>query len=78
MPYIPRDDRDEAPLRLASAGELNFAVTCLINAYLRTHGKRYETMNAVIGALESAKLEFYRRVVAPYENQKQAQNGDVY
>ena len=30
------------------------------------------------GALESAKLEFYRRVVAPYEDEKMNLNGDVY
>lgn len=30
------------------------------------------------GAIEAAKLEFYRRVVAPYEDQKLLDNGDVY
>ncbi len=34
--------------------------------------------NAVVGALECAKLELYRRMVAPYENGKIAENGDVY
>jgi len=31
-----------------------------------------------IGALECAKLELYRRVAAPYEDTKIAENGDVY
>ncbi len=78
MPYIPKEDREEAPIRLANAGELNFAITGLIKAYIRTHGLRYQFINDVVGALEGAKLEFYRRVVAPFETQKQAQNGDVY
>lgn len=32
----------------------------------------------VIGCLECAKLELYRRVVAPYENRALKRNGDVY
>lgn len=78
MPYIKQEDRDEASIRLATPGELNFAITMLIRSYLRTHGKSYTTCNAVIGALDAAKMEFYRRVVAPYEDQKIAENGDVY
>jgi len=35
-------------------------------------------INAIIGALECAKLELYRRVAAPYEDDKIAENGDVY
>jgi len=31
-----------------------------------------------MGALEGAKLEFYRRVVVPYEEKKMKENGDVY
>ena len=29
-------------------------------------------------ALEGAKLEFYRRIVAPYEELKIKENGEVY
>lgn len=32
----------------------------------------------VIGTIECVKLEFYRRVVAPYEDKKAEQNGDAY
>lgn len=32
----------------------------------------------VLRALKDAKLEFYRRVVAPYEDLKIKENGDVY
>jgi hypothetical protein len=35
-------------------------------------------MNDVVGALEGAKAEFQRIVVAPYEDKKMAENGDVY
>ena len=32
----------------------------------------------VIGALECAKLELYRRIAAPYEDTKIQENGEVY
>ena len=37
-----------------------------------------KNLNAIIGALECAKLELYRRVAAPYEDDKIIENGDVY
>ena len=35
-------------------------------------------MNGGLGALRYASYEFYRRAVAPYEDDKIAKNGDVY
>jgi hypothetical protein len=46
--------------------------------YVSDHDLSYRTINDVLGALEGAKLEFYRRVAAPYEDQKIQENGDVY
>jgi hypothetical protein len=46
--------------------------------YLRKHGLSYHNINDILGALEGAKLEFYRRVAVPYENGKIQENGDVY
>ena len=39
---------------------------------------RYAHLNEAIGVLECAKLELYRRVAAPYEDEKIAESGDVY
>lgn len=78
MPYIKREDRLRAIVTPKTAGELNFAITTLIQGYLNDTNRTYNDYNAVIGALESAKLEMYRRQVAPYEDQKCAENGDVY
>lgn len=81
MPYISKDDRQRAPdPRYApqTPGELNYAITLLIIEYLQRKGKSYTFINDCLGALEGAKLEFYRRVVVPYENAKMAENGDVY
>jgi len=45
---------------------------------MERHDKKYQTFNDILGALEGAKLEVYRRVVGPYENGKMSENGDVY
>ena len=37
----------------------------------------YENFNAMIGALECCKQEYYRRIIAPYEDKKIEENGDV-
>jgi hypothetical protein len=39
--------------------------------------KNYEDYRNFIGEIESAKLEIYRRLVAPYEDKKIEENGDV-
>ena len=39
---------------------------------------RYAHLNEALGALESAKLELYRRLAAPYEDEKKSETGDVY
>lgn len=87
MPYIPNerrkalfsDSKTDYNSDISSSGELNFMLTDMILSYLRDKGKCYKTINDIIGALEGAKLEFYRRVVVPYEDKKKKQNPpDVY
>jgi hypothetical protein len=79
MPYIEDADRErvlgDGP---KTAGELNFAFTYLILEYIDRKGENYQTLNDVMGALEGAKLELYRREIAPYEDTKIKKNGDVY
>lgn len=81
MPYIKHTDRFQLIYQEREAdtpGELNFMITRLLSHYLDSKGKSYQTINDVMGALEGAKLEFYRRVAAPYEDTKIKENGDVY
>lgn len=80
MPYIDKDARKEiAGQRLPETpGELNFVFTIFAKEYLDAKGLSYSTINDIIGALEGAKLEFYRRIAVPYENTKIEANGDVY
>ena len=86
MPYITKGERlDYSPKDIPAdnPGQLNYQITELINLYLYNikdvQGQwRYQHLNDVLGALEGAKLEFYRRVAVPYEEIKMLENGDVY
>jgi len=84
MPYIDYNDRanlEPTSGRDAfSMGELNFQITRLVTRFLYRgpFAPRYEDYNTVVGVLEAAKLEFYRRMAAPYEDNKKDLNGDVY
>ena len=81
MPYISNLDRP--PLdRIAeqvdpelTPGELNYLLTRIV---MRRKPKTYFDFNSLIGTLECVKAELYRRVVAPYEDGKRVENGDVY
>lgn len=82
MPYIKQEDRKRLSninfrKDIETPGELNYLVTELVNIYVKKHGLNYQHINDVVGALEGAKMEFYRRVAIPYENNKILENGDV-
>lgn len=82
MPYIKQSQRptlDGPILELIpeDEGELNYVITKIVQSYIARKGLRYVHINAAVGALECAKLELYRRIAAPYENQKIGENGDV-
>jgi hypothetical protein len=81
MPYITKERREAIAggVHPENGGELNFAITALVDRYLaRKNGFRYSDLNEVLGAIEAAKLELYRRVAGPYEDRKIAEAGDVY
>lgn len=84
MPYINANDRLFSDVTIGDyraardPGTLNYQISMLCKDYWDDVGHRYQTANDIVGALESAKLEFYRRVVVPYEDEKIKQNGDVY
>ncbi len=83
MPYITVNRRVDFQLEKldnlipTNPGELNYLITYLCDQYWQQSGN-YQGINDIVGALEGAKMEFYRRVAAPYENLKSAENGDVY
>lgn len=81
MPYIKQSDR--GPLTPAAIrepetpGELNYQITVIVQRYFYNNGRNYQAINDVLGALDGASKEFYRRIAAPYEDTKIKQNGDV-
>lgn len=90
MPYIKEEDRMKYQHDLMSLnarltvndeipeGELNFLISTVIADLINHYGLNYANANKLMGVLECAKLELYRRLVAPYEDKKIDENGDVY
>jgi broad-specificity NMP kinase len=79
MPYIPEEERGRVAMNgPTTVGELNWIVSSSLAYYIEEHGLSYATINDVVGVLECAKQEVYRRVAAPYEDKKCKENGDVY
>jgi hypothetical protein len=81
MPYITQNAREIIDKDLASprtVGELNYKITRLVDGFISQAGLSYTTVNNVVGVLECAKLELYRRVAVPYEEKKRSESGEVY
>ena len=79
MPYISKTDREELNVRRPNnPGELQYIMAMMFAHYINDHGKRYQTMNDVMGALAGAHSEFYRKIVIPFEDNKIAENGGIY
>jgi len=77
MPYIKKERRDELikyypegmsinTRNIVGPGELNFAITSLILDVIMSNQLSYKDINDVMGALECAKLEFYRLSRQPH------------
>ena len=87
MPYIKAGNRNKYEKILNSLvkilktlppedidGELNYVVTKILK---EIYPLRYFHINKAVGVLECIKLEYYRRVAAPYEDLKVEEAGDV-
>ena len=69
LPFCDRSDH---------CGRLNYAISTLISDVMALGLPSYKDINAAMGVLECVKLELYRRLAAPYEDKKLAENGDVF
>lgn len=70
---IVRDRFDESNFE---AGELNYIISKIVTTLFEKK-KNYKQANSLMGVLECVKQEFYRRHVAPYEDSKILENGDL-
>lgn len=83
MPYIEPELRSKyltiqsgfQALGNLPAGDANYILTRFIQTFPKS---RYEELERIVGRLELVKLEYWRRVVVPYEDQKRQANGDVF
>ena len=86
MPYIKTQSRETLDDKVddiietisidGRAGDLNYIITNILVKSL-WGAESYKLHNENIGVLESVKLEYYRRLVAPYEDEKIEENGDI-
>ena len=58
-------------------GNLNYTITRLIKLVYGDVTASYRDVNDVVGVLECIKLEYYRKLAAPYEDVKESENGRV-
>lgn len=92
MPYINQEQRDHLDkdidhivsiLNSISGdrgldGNVNYIITQIVNRAYNTPYANYKTLSKGVAAFECAKLEYYRRVMVPYEEEKIRIEGDVY
>lgn len=87
MPYIKKEQRPEIDQKLKPIidhlaalpfeeqdGALNYTITRMIKGI---YPKQYRHLNRALGVLSAVTLEFYRRIIGPYEDTKITENGDV-
>ncbi len=81
MPYIEKNVRpaiDSGRMVPRTVGELTYAMTMLSLNYVAQKGHSFTVFAEVLAALDATAREFYRRMVAPYEDEQIKENGDVY
>jgi hypothetical protein len=85
MPYINSNRRKafksalgDLQAQIEGAGDLNYVISKLCKRYVQIREPiTYSLLNEIIGVLESAKMELFRRMVAPYEDVKIQEHGDI-
>jgi hypothetical protein len=85
MPYISQENRKNlenlteeiSKTNISTPGDLNYLITMLCKKYFLQEKESYTNHNSIIGVLESAKLEWYRKRTSIFEDRKISENGDV-
>ena len=85
MPHIPSDDKpnlngliSELSFRIETKGELNYTISMLVDNFVKDKGEKYDTLCDGMGTFIGALLEYYRLVVAKYEDGAIERNGNAY
>lgn len=84
MPYIKIEERKDfdslieiLEQTITTPGQLNYVISSLCWGLIAQWGESYQKYNDLVGVLECAKLELYRRRISKYENLKADENGDL-
>lgn len=87
MPYIKQKqrsdwDRDLEPvldrIRICGAknGDLAYIIYKIANELVKNNFN-YLAISSIFGIIETVKFELYRKVVAPFEDEKEEENGEI-
>ena len=83
MPYIKEHDRRMFHKQIINIvetidepGELCYCIYTILKE-LTDRNRKFKTIASIIGEVECAKLEYYRRIASPYEDIKFEENGDI-
>jgi hypothetical protein len=84
MPYIKQEDRPFIDLLVQLFmndgkihARLNYFIVKLAKQYIKLNGESYANYKEIIGELECAKLEIYRKMISKYEDKKEKENGEI-
>ena len=84
MPYIEQEYRfkvDQIVKYFLDTGKihgrLNYFLFKLTKEAIKRNGESYGSYKEIIGELECAKLEIYRKLVSNYEDKKEKENGEI-
>jgi len=91
MPYLLKKDKDsidnqggiDVYEKMSSmsaqefAGALNYLNFRCVKYWIKKNGKKYWIFALIVGTLVCCVLEIYRRLIAPYEEEKIKSSGDV-
>lgn len=85
MPYITQEERAEYGPALHALdvlltgkpkGHLTYVLYVITRRFVQE--ERYTSLSEARSALQDASDEFYRAVLAPYEEKQRGQNGDAF
>lgn len=80
MPYVKVERRaalaEGEPTK--GPGDLTYLITMLLKRYWINGPRNYASIAEILGSLDGARLDFARKIVTPYEIEKEEANGDVW
>ncbi len=79
MPYIPQESRLEMDewlrkISMVTNGEKAYVITKLL---LKGTPVNYTGYSLMVGVIETVKLELFRSIVGPYEEERKERNGEL-